>query len=226
MPWVPLESNPDVMTKYLHQVGVSEKWSISDIFGLEDELLDYVQKPVKAVIFLYPITENSEKYCSEENQALEENSQKLPEDLYFIRQYVSNACGTIALIHAIANIPDIEINDGFFKDFIEKSRKMTAEERGRLLEKDEELSKTHQELAVEGQTSHNPEEPVLLHFMALVNKNGTLYELDGRKSSPINHGSTTDGTFLNDAAKICKQFMARDPDEVRFTVLAINPTQY
>lgn len=58
MSWVPLESNPDVMTKYLHNVGVSPKWSISDIFGLDDDILMYVQKPVKAVIFLYPLSDN------------------------------------------------------------------------------------------------------------------------------------------------------------------------
>lgn len=58
MPWVPLESNPDVMTKYLHNVGVSPMWSISDIYGLDDEILNYVQKPVKAVILLYPLSEN------------------------------------------------------------------------------------------------------------------------------------------------------------------------
>lgn len=61
MAWAPLESNPDVMTKYLHNVGVSSKWSISDIFGLDDEILNYVQKPVKAIIFLYPLTENVSK---------------------------------------------------------------------------------------------------------------------------------------------------------------------
>lgn len=121
---------------------------------------------------------------------------------------------------------DIDINDGFFKSFIDKSRCLNPEERGKLLENDETLSKTHQELAEEGQTTHNPEEPVLLHFIALVNKNGTLYEMDGRKVAPVNHGPTSEDTFLNDAAVVCKKFMARDPEDVRFTVLAINPTQF
>jgi len=39
--------------------------------------------------------------------------------------------------------------------------------------------------------------------------------------TPINHGSTTAETLLNDAARICKEYMARDPEEVRFTVVAL-----
>lgn len=45
--------------------------------------------------------------------------------------------------------------------------------------------------------------------------------LDGRKSSPINHGSTSPETLLEDAARVCKEYMARDPEEVCFTVLAL-----
>lgn len=56
----------------------------------------------------------------------------------------------------------------------------------------------------------------------MVHKDGVLYELDGRKSFPIKHGETTSETFVHDAAKVCKQFMARDPTEVRFNVLALS----
>lgn len=37
---------------------------------------------------------------------------------------------------------------------------------------------------------------VNLHFIAFVEKDGCLYELDGRKDSPINHGKTTPDTLL------------------------------
>ena len=34
------------------------------------------------------------------------------------------------------------------------------------------------------------------HFIALVEKGGHLYEMDGRKDGPINHGATSAETFL------------------------------
>lgn len=48
-----------------------------------------------------------------------------------------------------------------------------------------------------------------------------LFFLDGRKSAPINHGSTTPEALLDDAARVCKEYMERDPTEVRFTVVAL-----
>jgi len=38
---------------------------------------------------------------------------------------------------------------------------------------------------------------------------------------PICHGPTTSETILNDSVSIIKKFMERDPDEVRFTILAL-----
>lgn len=73
----------------------------------------------------------------------------------------------------------------------------------------------------EGQTNPNSDEKVFHHFIALVKKDNVLYELDGRKMFPIAHGATSDETFVLDAAKVCKEFMARDPTELRFTVLAL-----
>ena len=45
--------------------------------------------------------------------------------------------------------------------------------------------------------------------------------LDGTKLDPINHGATSTETFLEDAVRVIRQFMARDPEEVRFTVMAL-----
>ena len=38
-----------------------------------------------------------------------------------------------------------------------------------------------------------------LHFAALVCKAGRLYELDGRKAAPVDHGPTSPDTLLEDA---------------------------
>lgn len=59
------------------------------------------------------------------------------------------------------------------------------------------------------------------HFIAFVEKEGRLYELDGRKTAPINHGETSPATLLEDAMAVMKGFMARDPEEIRFTMLAL-----
>jgi ubiquitin carboxyl-terminal hydrolase L3 len=57
-----------------------------------------VPQPVKAVFLLYPITEKSEaKLESVDNST----------NIYFTKQTIPNACGTIAMVHALLNNLDI-----------------------------------------------------------------------------------------------------------------------
>lgn len=94
------------------------------------------------------------------------------------------------------------LKDGNFKTILDEAKLLSPEERGEMLLKPDEnckafyLINAHQELAMEGQTELNPNEKVNHHFAAFVEKGGNLYELDGRKAFPINHGPTTDDTFL------------------------------
>lgn len=50
------------------------------------------------------------------------------------------------------------------------------------------------------------------------------FHSDGRKPYPINHGVSSADTVLEDACRVVKEFMARDPEEVRFTIVALAAT--
>lgn len=114
--------------------------------------------------------------------------------------------------------------DGILAQYLDRARPLSVAERGKVLESDAAFSDSHELLAQEGQTAQ-PNEPVFHHFIALVNVDGKLLELDGRKSFPIQHGETSAESFVQDAAAVCKAFIARDPTDLRFNVLAIVPTQ-
>ncbi|KAK2589258.1 hypothetical protein KPH14_007818 [Odynerus spinipes] len=224
MAWVPLESNPEVMTKFLHKLGVPEKWGIIDIYGLEPDLLAVVPKPVLAVILLYPESVKTELQNKEDEETKsKDNGKDTPDGVYHMKQIISNACGTVALIHSVANNMDaVNLKDGFLKSFLDESKDLSFAERGELLVNAQGIITTHKESAQEGQTEAPEEDtPVYYHFVAFIQKNGTLYELDGRKPAPVDHGSTTGETLLEDAARVCKEYMARDPSEMRFTVVAL-----
>lgn len=75
----------------------------------------------------------------------------------------------------------------------------------------------------QGQTPVPTElDKVDMHFVCFVEHEGTLYELDGRRDTPIPHGPTTIHSLLADAAGVIQgKFMAADPSEHRFTIVAL-----
>ncbi|XP_011315255.1 ubiquitin carboxyl-terminal hydrolase [Fopius arisanus] len=224
MALVPLESNPEVMTKFIHQLGVPDKFSLVDVYGLDSDLLDMVPKPVLALILLYPDSEKAAAYTAELIAKITEKGEEISPNVFHMQQCVPNACGTVALVHAIANNEDqIDLEDGILKTFLEKAKDLSFTERGELLVNTASgITDAHEQLAQEGQTEAPQENaPVYHHFVAYVEKNGSLYELDGRKPFPINYGPTTRDQLLENATKVCGEYMARDPDDVRFTMIAL-----
>lgn len=68
--------------------------------------------------------------------------------------------------------------------------------------------------------SSERQEDVDTHFVCFSCVDGHLYELDGRKTGPINHGECNEDELLSKAVEVIKGFMARDPEEMRFTIVA------
>ncbi|XP_070554218.1 ubiquitin carboxyl-terminal hydrolase isozyme L3-like isoform X2 [Ptychodera flava] len=205
---------------------MSKSWQFFDVFGLDPDLLGMVPSPAVALLLLFPINEKYEAYKKEEQEKIEKEGQSVSPKVYFMKQTIGNACGTIGLLHAIANNTDVITVESYLKTFFDATKDMTPDQRADKLETDESISAAHETSAQEGQTeAPSREEEVNLHFIAIVHKDGELYELDGRKRFPVNHGKTSADSFLQDAAGVCQKFMARDPSELHFTMVALASAQ-
>ena len=222
---MPLESNPEVLNQFLWSLGIHPKYQFSDVFGLDPDLLCMVPQPCLALILLFPITDNYMNYCNTEAEKIEKDGQKLSGDLFFMKQTIGNACGTMGVIHAVANMKKrLEfISDSIFEKFYQEVKDLSPEEKGKKLETNTDISELHEQFAREGQSATvQAEQNVDLHFVALAQVDGNVYEFDGRKPFPVNHGTSSPDTFLSDAAKVCQKFMARDKTELRFTIVALS----
>ncbi len=101
---------------------------------------------------------------------------------------------------------------------------MNPAERASALESSlgENLAEIHQEAAKEGQTAApDASIDVDLHFVCFVEKEGSLYELDGRNPFPINHGPCEANQVALKSAIIVQRLMALDPSQINFTVMAL-----
>uniref|UniRef100_A0A7N0URP3 Ubiquitin carboxyl-terminal hydrolase n=1 Tax=Kalanchoe fedtschenkoi TaxID=63787 RepID=A0A7N0URP3_KALFE len=177
-----------------------------------------VPKPVLAVLFLYPITAKSEEERIRQDNTKKEYSDKV----YFLRQTVGNACGTIGLLHAIGNITsEIKlVEDSFLDRFYKSTANMNPMERALFLENDREMEVAHSVAATAGDTEATLD--VNTHFVCFACVDGELYELDGRKSDPISHGASSPNTLLKDAAKVIQGMIQKDPDSMNFSVIALS----
>uniref|UniRef100_A0A0E0G742 ubiquitinyl hydrolase 1 n=1 Tax=Oryza nivara TaxID=4536 RepID=A0A0E0G742_ORYNI len=142
-----------------------------DVYSLDADALEMVPQPVLAVVFCFPdptqlstimgfslyliytLSPTSVQDASNPSQHLLITGEK--ETLFFIKQIESlgNACGTIALLHAVGNAYS-EISLCKLSDDVEE------------------------------------------HYICFVECDGTLYELDGMKPGPINHGPSSSKSLL------------------------------
>ncbi|KJE97426.1 ubiqutin carboxyl-terminal hydrolase l3 [Capsaspora owczarzaki ATCC 30864] len=222
--WLPLESNPEVMNKFVWSLGLPRKWGFTDVYGLDADLLAMVPQPVVAVMMLFPVTKPHEDHRVAEDERIQAEGQTLSPNVYHLKQTIANACGTVGVLHAVANNKDrLELpEDCYLRRFVENGSAKTSEERGEQLEVSEEVTNVHEECANEGQTeTPSLDDDTFLHFVCLIERDGFLYELDGRKSFPINHGPSSQQTLLEDAAKVVQKFMDRDTSQVQFNMIAL-----
>ncbi|XP_041839858.1 ubiquitin carboxyl-terminal hydrolase isozyme L1 isoform X2 [Melanotaenia boesemani] len=205
--------NCQIMSK----LGVGESWHFVDVLGLEKEQLSAVPKPCCALMLLFPLTQQHESYRAQQADKVGGDS-----EVYFLKQTVVNSCGTIALLHAVANNKGkLTFDSGSaLKKFLDETADMSPDDRAQHLEKNKAICEAHNEVAMQGQCLPEPDK-VNFHFIAFVNVNGQLYEFDGKMDGPVNHGVTKDDSFIADAAKVCRGFMEREQGEVRFSAVAL-----
>lgn len=212
--WIPMESNPDVMNAFCRTVGVKPHITVVDVLGFEPELLQMVDGKVEGLLLCYPMK-------GETDNTVDEDAKN---KLYFMRQTIRNACATMALIHLLAN----QCHDDDFdaksslKDFIKESKQLEPEVKANKFESCETIATAHESASVAGQTDAPPaSDSVEYHFISIIHNNNTMYEMDGRKLGPINHGPTSPETFLSDAVNLIKKFVNNDPANPNFSMQAV-----
>eukprot|EP00076_Gallus_gallus_P039986 XP_025005524.1 ubiquitin carboxyl-terminal hydrolase isozyme L1 isoform X1 [Gallus gallus] len=244
MAWQPMEINPEMLNKVLSRLGVSPGWRFVDVLGFEEEALGAVPSPACALLLLFPLTEQHENFRKQQTEKIKD--QEISSKVYFLKQTVSNSCGTIGLIHAVANNKDkVKLDEGSaLKKFLDETADLSPEERAKRFANNKvyELHKLLSALSLNGysnlyllslkaiQEVHNSvaqegqcrveDNSVNFHFILFANVDGHLYELDGRLPFPVNHGTSSDDLLLKDSAKICRQFTEREKGEVRFSAVA------
>jgi hypothetical protein len=99
--FIPLESNPEVFTKLIHELGVSDTFSFVDIWALD--CIEHVPRAAAALILVLPTSTEYEQRQSVEDTARKEDNETQGDGVIWLPQTINNACGLYAILHAACN---------------------------------------------------------------------------------------------------------------------------
>ncbi|CAF0902421.1 unnamed protein product [Adineta steineri] len=227
--WMPLEGNPEVLNKYIKNLGVkNDDYEFAEIIGFDEELLAFIPQPVIAVLLIFPITDAHEDRRQKEFEEAAHTPPDYSQAIYFLKQTIGNACGSIAVIHSIANnLEKFQLDSHKpLAQFLETTKLMTPEQRAEHLKHAMDMATANDTIAEEGESEViDREEHVNLHFVCFVNVNNELYELDGRHPHPIKHkakgeqGQTLD--LLRSTKDIIMKLIDNAGGDIRFSMMAL-----
>lgn len=218
--WVGLESNPEVMTQYAAKLGVDSSWGFTDCWGLDSEALKHVPQPCVAAIFLYPFTQLEAR-----KRALGTHRGTAVHEVWHMQQTVGNSCGAVAIMHAVMNnLNRLGRSSSFLDKFRESTEGASAHDRGNDFAS--AVREIHSGIAPSGQTdAPTPTADLDFHFVALVQVNGQLYELDGNNDGPVDSGAVGDEGFLDAVVRHVKRAYIEPFPDSHFSLITLGPKQ-
>ncbi|KAH7916519.1 hypothetical protein BJ138DRAFT_995525 [Hygrophoropsis aurantiaca] len=218
--WQLTESDPGVFTELLKTLGVP--YIVDDLYSLEPDSLAALQ-PLHALIFLFkwlPSTEgapdvNAGRYDSEFSG-------------FFAHQTVNNACATLAVINALGNIPSLPSGPQL-RDLLSFTAGMDPQTCGMAITSADWLREAHNALSppsaisLDGLGLPKTTEDAY-HFVVYLPMMGSVYELDGLKPYPVQHGEYDESPegWLKKAREVIEHRIGTYPTGVlEFSLLAL-----
>lgn len=220
--WCLIESDPGVFTELIQKFGVTGT-QVEELWSLDKEQFVNM-KPVYGLIFLF-------KWVKDENPQGTVVLDSRADNMFFAKQVINNACATQAILSVLLNIQEKEnIKLGStLSDFREFCSSFDSTMKGLTLSNSDEIRSIHNSFArqtlFEFDSKKAQKDDDVFHFVSYVPINGRLYELDGLREGPVDHGPIPDNSdWIDTVRPIIEQRMAKyQAGEIHFNLMAIVP---
>ncbi|XP_074109588.1 ubiquitin carboxyl-terminal hydrolase calypso [Cotesia typhae] len=190
--WLELESDPGLFTLLLEDFGVKGV-QVEEIYDLQKSL----EGPVYGFIFLFRWIEErrSRRKVVEQDESFVKD-EDVVNDIFFAQQVVPNSCATHALLSVLLNCPNIHLGTTLLRLKVHTSG-MCPENKGWAIGNTPELACAHNSHAMPQAKRRQDKNTGVstgrftgeaFHFVSYVPINGRLFELDGLKPYPMDHG--------------------------------------
>ncbi|KAK8387375.1 hypothetical protein O3P69_018156 [Scylla paramamosain] len=192
--WLELESDPGLFTLLLEDMGVKGV-QVEEVYDLQKSF----EGKVYGFIFLFrwieerrsrrKVVENTDNYVQDE---------AVVNNMFFAQQMVPNSCATHSLVSVLLNCSALDLGPTLSRLKVH-TLGMNPENKGWAIGNTPELANAHNSHSAPQArrrpdktpgvpTSSRVSNAETFHFVSYVPVNGRLFELDGLKPSPIDHG--------------------------------------
>jgi len=186
--WCLIESDPGVFTELIQKFGVGGV-QVEELWSLDKEQFQDLH-PVYGLIFLF-------KWSADDQPADSLVQDSRLDKIFFAKQVINNACATQAILSVLMNINSSEVVLGStlqeFKDFCGSFDSVM---KGLTLSNSEAIRTVHNSFSRQSLFEFDSKKPEkdddIFHFVSYVPIDGRIYELDGLKEGPIDHGPVGD----------------------------------
>lgn len=230
--WLELESDPGLFTMLVEDFGVHGV-QVEEIYDLQKP----IEGPVHGFIFLFrwieerrarrKIIDTSKMYVKDEDTVNE---------IFFAHQVVPNSCATHALLSVLLNT-ELQLGDTLTR-LKQQTRGMSPDNKGWAIGNVPELACAHNSHAMSqvkrrldrnssGSVSTGRFTGEAFHFVSFVPIDKHLFELDGLKPFPMNHGpwapDVEDWTNKFRCVMADRLGITSGESDIRFNLMAVVP---
>lgn len=215
--WCLIESDPGVFTELIQKFGV-EGVQVEELWSLDKE--QFVDlKPVFGLVFLF-------KWTGEDDSTASIVQDSRLDKIFFAKQVINNACATQAILSVLMNITEDSVTLGStLKDLKEFCSSFDSGMKGLTLSNSDQIRNVHNSFArqtlFEFDSKKADKDDDVFHFVSFIPIDGRVYELDGLKAGPVDHGPC--GEDWTDAVRpvIESRIQKYKEGEIHFNLMAM-----
>ena len=238
--WSDIESDPGIFAELLGQFGV-ENVNVEEIYSFDQEPLTHSYGYI--FLFKWSLTHSlahllihslihllTHSHRSSDHDIRPVVDYTTVPDLFYAKQVITNACGTIAILNIIFNNTNMIKLGPVLEEFYNFSKDFDPETKGLAIGNSDLIRDAHNSFArPEPFIREESSKPVksgedVYHFIAYVPFQGAVYELDGLKEGPILLGTYDERSISwKDVARpaIEARMAKYSASETHFTLLSV-----
>lgn len=233
--WRELESDPGLFSLLIQEFGVHGV-KVEEIYDVSKK----IEAKVYGFVFLFRYELGDRRARKKARDLVSDNTcyvlePSIVNGMFFAHQIINNSCATHALLSVLLNCPDVQLGSTLkkLKGF---SSGLDPESKGYAIANMVELACAHNKharpaniaLPSSGRkgsvvSSARSLMPETYHFVSYIPIKGRLFELDGLKEYPIDHGPWGEHEEWTDLFRRTIEFRLAEAENFLFNLMAVVP---